>query len=187
MTITYFLFAFFFTQMGIQNRAPVPANPGPTKYATPPGIDHTFAIAASQGNNAEMDMANLALKQAHAGEAVSFARTMIEEHEAMAKQFQPATSRLLPAGPPERLAPADMLAFEHLQTVSAVDFDQEYLIGQVGGHLATLTVFQTEADNGTDPELKELARKWLPTIKSHLELAVDMTKHIGGSSPFKGN
>ena len=184
MTPLLFLLAFFL-QIGTQNRAPVPATPAPTKYTESPAIDHTFAIAATQANNAELDMANLALKHAHAGEAVSFAKTMIEEHEAMMKEFQPVISRLLPSPPAERLAPADDLAFQHLQSVSAVDFDQEYLLGQVAGHLATMTVFQTEADNGTDPQLKELVRKWLPSIKSHLELAVDLTKHIGGSSPFK--
>lgn len=184
MTNLFFALAFF-VQIGTQNRAPVPANPAPTKYTTSPAIDQTFAMVATQANNAELDMANLALKQGKASEVQAFAKTMLYEHGALMKALQPAITRLLPSAPSDRLAPADNLAFQHLQSVSAVDFDQEYLLGQVAGHLATLTAFQTEADNGTDPQLKELARKWLPTIKSHLELAVDMTKHIGGSSPFK--
>jgi hypothetical protein len=28
---------------------------------------------------------------------------------------------------------------------------------------------------------------WLPSIQAHLELAVDLTQHIGGASPFKSN
>jgi putative membrane protein len=185
MTTLFFLLAFFFAQIGIQNRDPVPANPAPTKYAASPDTDHLFAIAATEGNNAEVDLAQLALQHGHAAEVLSFANKMIYEHEALMKQFQPVISRLLPAGVPERLSTADTLASRHLASVPAVNFDQEYLTGQIAAHLMTLTAFQAEADNGVDPELKELARKWLPTIKSHLELAVDLTKHIGGSSPFK--
>lgn len=185
MTTLLFVLAFYFVQIGTQNRAPVPANPAPTKYATSPAVDHTFAIVAIQGNNAEIDLAHLAIQHGRASEALSFANKMVYEHEALMKEFQTAISRLLPSGVPERLAAADMLALQHLESVPAVDFDQEYLTGQIAAHLASLTAFQAEADNGTDPQLKELARKWLPTIKSHLELAVDLTKHIGGSSPFK--
>jgi predicted outer membrane protein len=58
---------------------------------------------------------------------------------------------------------------------------------QIGGHLAALTAFQTEADNGTDPQLKALARKWLPSIQAHFELAVDLTQHVGGASSFKSH
>ena len=48
-----------------------------------------------------------------------------------------------------------------------------------------LMAFQTEAENGTNAQLKELARKWMPTIQAHLQLAVDTAKHVGGASPFK--
>lgn len=56
------------------------------------------------------------------------------------------------------------------------------MMSQIGGHLAMLTAFQTEADNGTDVELKQLVRKWMPTIQAHLQLAGDTAKHIGGAS-----
>ncbi|MGI0133874.1 MAG: DUF4142 domain-containing protein, partial [Candidatus Micrarchaeaceae archaeon] len=65
--------------------------------------------------------------------------------------------------------------------------DQAYMLQQIGDHLATMTAFQTEAENGSDPQLKALVRKWLPTIKAHLELAVDTEQHIGGASPFKSH
>lgn len=100
--------------------------------------------------------------------------------------MHPVLSRTLGAlAPPERLSSPDVLAMRHLESVSPVDFDQACAVQQIGDHLATLTAFQTEAENGTNPRLKALARKWLATIQAHLELAVDLTQHIGGSSPFK--
>ena len=168
-----------------QNRAPVPAEPAPLHQPSSAEVDRLFALAAMQGNNAEMDMAELALKRGSANEIKQYAGKMIAEHKGLMDEMMPALQRVLGNSPAERLAPADQLAMRHLEAVKPVDFDQIYVMEQIGGHLATLTAFQTEADNGTNAQLKELARKWTPTIQAHLELAVDAAKHVGGASPFK--
>lgn len=171
-----------------QNRAPVPAQPAPMTYPESASIDHTFALAAIQGNNAEIDMAQLALKRGTANEVKGYAGKMIAEHGGLMKEMEPVLRSVLGAAPPpERLAAPDMLAMRHLESVSPADFDQAYVMQQVGNHLATLTAFHTVAENGTNPQLKALARKWTPTIQAHLELAVDLTEHIGGASPLKSH
>jgi len=170
-----------------QNRAPVQAQPAPAHEPAVPGVDRLFATAAFHGTNAEIDMARLALRRGTANEVKQFAGKMIAEHTAMMEEMMPALRRVMPAMPPQRLAAPDALAMRHLEGASPADFDQGYILQQIGGHLATLAAFQAEADNGTDAQLKSLARKWLPSIQAHLELAVDITKHIGGSSPFKSH
>jgi len=171
-----------------ENRAPVPVQPPPASEPAEPGVDKLFAVAAMQGNAAEIDMANLAMRRGTANEVKMFAGMMLADHGGMMREMLPALRRVLgAAAPPQRLAPPDALAMRHLEAVPAVDFDQSYVMQQIGDHLATLAAFQTEADNGSDPQLKALARTWLPTIQSHLELAVDVTKHVGGSSPFKSH
>ncbi len=167
-----------------ENRAPVQAPQAPVKLQTYPDVDETFAIAAIQGDNAEMDMAELALKRSNADEVKGYAKKMISEHEGLMIEMTPVLQRLLAGKTPERLAPADKLALLHLQSLSPADFNQMYTMQQIGDHLASLTAFKTAAENGTDPQLKELARKWTPTIQAHLEVAVDLTKHVGGSTPF---
>ncbi|MBV9038798.1 MAG: DUF4142 domain-containing protein [Acidobacteriaceae bacterium] len=168
-----------------QNRAPVQARPAPLQQPSSAEVDRLFALAAIQGSNAEIDMAELALKRGSANEVKSYAGKMIAEHKGLMDEMMPVLQRVLASPPAERLAPADQLAMRHLESVKPVDFDQVYIMQQIGGHLATLTAFQTEADNGTDAQLKELVRKWTPTIQAHLELAVDTAKHVGGASPFK--
>lgn len=168
-----------------ENRAPVPTQPAANTQPTSAEVDRLFAIAAMQGNNAEIDMAELALRRGSANEVKGFAGKMIAEHKGMMEEIMPALQRVLSNPPAEQLAPVDQLAMHHLEAVKPVDFDQVYVMEQIGSHLATLTAFQTEADNGTDAQLKELVRKWMPTIEAHLQLAVDTAKHIGGASPFK--
>ena len=168
-----------------ENQAPVHAAAAPFDIPAIPGIDRTFALAALQGNAAELDMAQLAMRRSSVPEVKAFAEKMMSEHMGLEDALKPALLRVLGAPPVTRLAAPDMLAVAHLQTISDVDFDQVYATQQIGDHLATLTAFRTEADNGTDPQLKLLARKWLPTIEAHLQLAVGLTQHIGGDSPFK--
>ncbi len=168
-----------------QNRAPVQAEPAPMPHPSSAEVDRLFAIAATQGGNAEIDMAELAMKRGSANEVKNYAAKMISEHKGINAAFEPVLKTVLPTSPAERLGTSDQLAMHRLESLKPVDFDQQYLLGQIGGHLATLAAFQAEADNGSNAQLKELARKWLPTIQAHLELAIDLVKHIGGSSPFK--
>jgi len=168
-----------------ENRAPVPAPPAPLNQPQSGDVDRVFALAFMQGSNAEMDLAGLATQRGTANEVKGYAAKMTAEHKGMTEEMMPVLQRILNTPPAQRLAPTDELAMKHLEAVKPVDFDQEYIMSQIGGHLAMLTAFQTEADNGTDAQLKELVRRWTPTIRAHLELAVDITKHVGGSSPFK--
>jgi putative membrane protein len=191
--ISTFLILLFIAQAGPvppqramkENRAPVPASPAPMQQTQSADVDHTFAIAFIQASNAEMDLANLAGKRATANEVKGYAAKMIAEHKGMCDEILPVLQHVLSAPPAQRLAPPDELASKHLEAVKPADFDQEYILSQIAGHLAALTAFQAEADNGTNAELKEVVRKWTPTIQAHLELAVDIVKHVGGSSPFK--
>jgi putative membrane protein len=168
-----------------ENRAPVPASPAPMHQPESADVDRVFAVAFIQASNAEMDFANLAAQRATANEVKGYGAKMTAEHKGMSDELMPVLERLLSAPPSQMLSPADELAKKHLEAVKPPDFDQEYIMTQIGGHLAMLTAFQTEAENGTDAQLKELVRRWTPTIQAHLELAVDVAKHVGGSSPFK--
>lgn len=167
-----------------ENRAPVQASPAAARQPSRE-VDRIFALAAIQGNDAELDMAQLALRRGGANEVKSYAGKMIAEHGGMMEEMLPALRRVLGGSPPQRLAPPDALAYRRLQNLAPADFDQAYAMQQIGDHLATLAAFQTEAEDGADPQLVALVRKWTPTIQAHLELAVDLTRHIGGSSPFK--
>jgi putative membrane protein len=64
---------------------------------------------------------------------------------------------------------------------SAKSFDQAYANNQVKAHEATIEIFEDEAKNGDDPELKQFAAATLPTLKAHLEKAKELAKAHGGT------
>ncbi|MBD5633483.1 MAG: DUF4142 domain-containing protein [Candidatus Eremiobacteraeota bacterium] len=145
-------------------------------------VDAAFQLLAMQGNDAEIDMSQLALERSNALEVRGFAQKMIAEHtDLMHRLVETIPSA---AHPPARVNALDRLALERLATLPAADFDQEYIVQQIGDHLATIDVFETEARIGGDPVLKAFAARELPTIRAHLDLAVNEAKHIGGAGPF---
>ena len=165
--------------------APVPAPTPPSVH--PPqssSVDDAFAIAATQGNEAELVAARLALEHSSSDDVKGFAKTMLAEHGMLGMEGMPLIKPHL-MHPPAPLAPPDVLAMAYLKTLPPVDFDQQYAMLQVGDHLATATAFATEARDGRDPSLKAFAKKWLPAIQAHLQLAVALVKHVGGDTPFK--
>lgn len=169
--------------LGGQYRAPVPVIPPPAMDAAKLArVDRLFVEAASESNLVELQAARLALARSDTAEVRSFASKMIAEHSTLGTE----AARLFPRnGTATTPSAAEAIALAYLQEVPKPDFDQQYMIGQIGGHLAATTVFAAEARDGANAELRAFAAKWLPTIQSHLQLAVDLTKHIGGSSPFK--
>ena len=146
-----------------QNMAPVSAPTPPSEHPPRlPAVDVAFVVAATQGNNAEVDAAKLALRRTSTDGVAAYARQMLTD-----------------------LAAPDVLALQYLAHVEPVDFDQNYAMLQIGDHLAAQTAYAAEARDGSDAQLRAFAQKWLPTIQAHLQLAVTLVKHVGGDTPFK--
>ncbi len=150
-----------------------------------PDIDASFAVAATQGNNAEIDMARVVLARGKMDEALSFAREMLADHGALAERFAavvPAAMSVVP----ERENAADRIALARLAALAPADMDQEYFIQQVGDHLATVSVFTAEAREGTIPALKAFATRELPMLKEHLQVALAAARRVSGDNPLRG-
>ena len=171
--------------LGAQNVAPVSAPPPPSSDPRhSQTVDVAFASALVQGGDAEIRAAKLALMRTRSDDVAAFARQMITDHDAIAAEGAPLVKKYR-AGTIDAVGPADRLGLFRLQTLAPVDFDRQYALLQIGDHLATQTAFATEAQSGADPLLAAFARKWLPTIEAHLELAVTLVKHVGGDTPFR--
>ena len=184
------------TMMAAAQMPAVAPTPAAVPVATPavplaaraPGlmndVDRMFVLAATQGNNGELITARLALARSQTTEVRSFAQQMIDDHTMMAALMRDTLGgRSATPDPPMNVV--DTLAYGRLEQAAQVDFDQLYLQGQIGDHLATIAVFDAEANGGSDPTLRAMAAKALPMLRDHLALALGANKHVGGDSPFK--
>lgn len=58
----------------------------------------------------------------------------------------------------------------HLKEMGGASFDRLYLRDQRRAHEQAIKLFQTEAQKGTDPDLKQFASTNFPTLQEHLKM-----------------
>jgi putative membrane protein len=100
-----------------------------------------------------------------------YARQMIKDHTKANNNLMKiaAKKQMIPPTAPNA-EQTQMLT--QLQQASGAEFDRVYM--EMAGneaHQKMLGLFQSEANNGTDAELKSFAAKTLPTVQKHLRMA----------------
>ena len=103
---------------------------------------------------------------------------MVTEHGMVNDQLM-ALAREKKITPP--VAPNDYKKNElgELKTMKGSAFDKAGLDAQVVDHQEVLRLYQMEAEQGTDPDVKAFTAHHAPTIEHHLE----MVQKLGGHTP----
>jgi putative membrane protein len=142
-----------------------------TDTSTVPPGDLQFATTASMANLYEIESSKLAGEKATGAAYKAFAQTMVTQHTEIGDSYKPiAEKQGLPA--PITLDGDFKTQYDQLVAAPAGNaFDALYRSQMVSSHTAAVSLFQTEAASGEDPELKAFAAKWLPTVQHHLEMA----------------
>jgi len=144
------------------------------------GSDQHFAKKATAGGLAEVNLGNLAAKQASDPAVKRFATHMVKDHSK-------ANKELLKLANAKKISVATTMGAEHkklmdkLGKLSGAEFDRVYMEGQVKDHKDTIALFEKEAKNGTDEDLRDWAKKTLPTLRMHLKMAQKVQDGLKGS------
>jgi len=134
-----------------------------------------FVDNAASGGMFEVQSSELALSRSQTPAVQEFAQMMITDHTAANKELKTiaeAKGLKVPteiAGPPA----------QHMTAVQAAEgdsFDQTYMKHQAQAHQETIAMFEAEAQNGTDADLRAFAEKTLPVLKKHAEHIQGMMK-----------
>ena len=140
---------------------------GQRRQASP---DQAFVKKAAVGGLAEVQLGQLAVERAASPEVKQFGQRMIDDHGK-------ANRELMAMVEPKGLAVPTALDRKHRQvadrlaTLHGPAFDRAYIQEMVKDHEADVRLFRTEAQQGTDPELKRWAANTLPTLEEHLTMA----------------
>jgi len=133
------------------------------------GSDEDFVKTASGAGLAEVNFAELALKQADKADVKAFAQHMIDDHTK-------ANEELLKRANKNNFTPAskmdakDQEQFTKLSDMKGADFDRAYVQSQLAAHKGAVALFESEAKDGKNADLKAFAEKTLPTLKHHLKM-----------------
>ena len=126
--------------------------------------DKKFVKKAYKGGMMEVESAKMAKDKAKNDATKDVAERMITDHSK-------ANDRLAEIAKEENLDLSKVQA--KAETISGDDFDKEYLTMLKKDHEKDIAMFEKEAgDTGTkeDSDVKEFAKKTLPTLKEHLQM-----------------
>lgn len=150
---------------------------GRSKTSSQQPSDRTFAKKADQGDLAEVKLAQLAEQKTQNPTVQAFAQRMIKDHSKANDQLQGVASTTnvnLPAQPNAK----QQKTYDRLSKLTGTAFDRAYAQDMVKDHEHDIAEFKKEADNGTNPQIKQFAQNTLPVLQKHLTLARHMYRDV---------
>jgi putative membrane protein len=129
-----------------------------------------FATQAAEGGLAEVQLSELARKQASSAEVRKFAERMIADHGKSNTQLQ-AIAKQKGMTLPKELNAEHKATMKSLQSKKGAEFDAAYMAAMKKDHVKTIALF--EAATGptfNDAELKAFATQSLPVLQEHHQM-----------------
>lgn len=133
-------------------------------------LDEQFVVEAAQGGMTEVEIGQLAVQKATNGQVKQFAQRMVQDHSQANSQLQGLAQAKNITLPPD-IGDKNRQELEKLSKLSGAEFDEAYMDRMVDEHQKDIELFQSQAKNGRDPDLKNWAATTLPALQSHQELA----------------
>lgn len=132
-----------------------------------------FVTDAIKGDNSEIMLGRYAAKHGVSAETKQFGRMLVADHT-KAKRQMVALARSVGVGVPTSATIEADAERVKLIALSGKSFDQEFAQYMVQDHQADIAKFKQEAAAG-DGAVSAMARKQLPTLERHLQMASSLT------------
>lgn len=146
------------------------AKSGDARGANLAASDRRFMMEAAQSDMAELMTSKMAQQKGQSDAVKQYAQMMITDHTATSEKLTSmaqAKGVTLPTdvdGKHKRMA-------AKLEKAEGARFDREYMQGQVKAHQDAVKLFERQAKNGRDEDLKQFATATLPRLREHLQMA----------------
>lgn len=134
------------------------------------GKDEAFFNNAAEAGLAEIEGAKMAQQKASTSEVKDLAAHMITDHTKVSEELRSLATEKgvnLPTEP-------SLMQKGEIKALSLLDdkFDENYVDRMgVSAHESTIELFKDTAEHSEDAEIKAFAKKTLPALESHLEMA----------------
>lgn len=131
--------------------------------------DADFAVKAANGGMAEVQLGQLAQQKATSPDVKAFGAKMVTDHgKANDKLMALAKQKNITL--PATIDNDEQKKMDDLNKKTGTDFDKAYVKEMVEDHKQDIKLFEDEAKNGKDADIKGFAATTLPTLKMHLSM-----------------
>ena len=160
-----------------------PAQEGTTKtVVAKKGVKSTLTLKekmfmrhAAAGNEAEVQMAQLALKNGESAQVKEFAQKMIDDHGTANKELEQLAQDKGVSGFRPEVTQEDKALYAEMATMKGTAFDTAYIKHAVSDHEADVKEYKQAEKSLTDADLKGYDTKTLPIIEDHLKMAKELS------------
>lgn len=129
--------------------------------------DAEWAVAIADGGMLEVKLGELAQTNAAAASVKDFGMMMTKDHGKANSEFEKLAEKYN-ISLPTTLSEKSQKMYNKLAEKKGADFDKAYVGDMKDDHEEDIEMFQKEADNGKNADLKAFAVKTLPILKHHL-------------------
>jgi len=143
--------------------------------------DRAFVDTAASAGLAEVAITKHAMDKAASGDVKKLAEHLNKDHsQANQELARIASAKGIPVPvSPESEKRAEV---EQVSALSGAELDRTVLTKLDQSHRASIKLFEREASEGSDPELKAFAAKTLPTLREHLKMVESTHAAAGGGA-----
>jgi putative membrane protein len=143
--------------------------------------DQTFMTQNAQTDLAEIGAGKLAVARATTGPIRQTAQTIMSDHQQILSQLQ-GLARDLHVTLPNSPDATQQQQAQHLETSSGTDFDHTYLQDETKGHQTSIAQTQQEIKSGSDQQVVNFAKSYLPGAEQHLRMVQNLSVPSGAGT-----
>ena len=135
-------------------------------------MDRSFMMQAAKDGMKEVHMGQMAAQQGQSDTIKKLGRQIASDH-------QKANQQLMAIAAKKGVKP-DTRATEHgMSKREMKSFDQAWIGMMMNDHQKDIALYQRQAQQGADPELKAYAKKTLPVLQKHLKMVQQAQQKMG--------
>jgi putative membrane protein len=143
--------------------------------------DQTFMTQNAQTNLAEITVGQLAEQRATTAPIRQAAQTIASDHQQVLSKLQDLARNLHVTLPNSPDATQQQLA-QQLNATSDTAFDQAYLQAMIQGHQTSINQTQQEIQSGSNPQVIDFAKSYLPGAQKHLQIVQQLSANPSAST-----
>ena len=139
--------------------------------------DAEFMVEAASGGMLEVNLGEVVAKNAMSAKVKEFGAMMVADHtkaNVELKALAAAKNISLPAAPSDK----HQEKIADITKEKGMEFDKDYIDFMIDDHEKDIKLFEEEAEDGKDAEIKAFAADKIPTLKHHLEMAKEIKETL---------
>jgi putative membrane protein len=137
--------------------------------------DRHFVSKVSDGNQDEIQLAQLAAERASNPDVKSFAQKLVDDHTKMGSELTSLASTKNVKLDTDK---SQGRMYKRLSKASGNDFDREFVDHMIDEHEKDIKDFEKRANDAKDPEVKSFAQAQLSTLREHLQMAQNLQSSL---------